>query len=439
MAVDANVIIYERIKEELRLGKTIKTALADGFKHSYAAIIDANVTTILSSLALAYYGLGPIKGFAVVLLIGICTSLFTAVLVSRMIFDYWIGKGKNVTFWIEPTKDFLAHLHIDWLKKRKIAYSFSVGFILIGVVSIFTRGFDLSVDFKGGYSYNVQFDKSIKADQENIVKTLSQSFGSAPVVKSIDAVNTFNITTSYLIDDNSESAHDQVNAKLFEGINNMVGGNLDQASFMDTDSKGTHITSSAKVGPTIADDIKQSSVYAGIVAILLIFLYILVRFNKWQYSLGVVVAAIHDAMFVLVSFSLFRTIMPFSMELDQTFIAALLTIIGYSINDTIVTFDRIRENINIHTNKSKEEIINMSINQTMSRTLITVLTVFLVSISLLFLGGASIKGFAFALVIGLLAGTFSSIFIATPLLVDLSGDLKPKSVMHSYKKTAKVD
>lgn len=440
MAVDANVIIYERIKEELRIGKSIRNAVADGFKHSYAAIIDANLTTVLSSLALAYYGLGPIKGFAVVLLIGIGTSMFTAILVSRLIFDWWMGKGKNVTFWIEPTKDFLAHLHVDWLAKRKVAYMFSVGFILVGIISIFTRGFDLSVDFKGGYSYNVAFDSGKTIDQEEIVKALTSTFGSAPVVKSIDAVNTYNITTSYLIDDNSTAAHDQVSAKLFEGINTLVGGNLDQASFMETDSKGTHVTSSSKVGPTIADDIKKSSIYAGILAVILIFLYILVRFNKWQYSLGVVVAAIHDALFVLVSFSLFRGLLPFSMELDQTFIAALLTIIGYSINDTIVTFDRIRENFNLHTNKTKEEIVNMSINQTMSRTLITVLTVFLVSIALLFLGGASIKGFAFALVIGLLAGTFSSIFIATPLLVDLSGDLKPRNtMMHSFKKTAKVD
>lgn len=439
MAVDANVIIYERIKEELRLGKSLKNSIADGFKHSLSAIIDANVTTVLSSLALAYYGLGPIKGFAVVLLIGIGTSLFTAILVSRLIFDWWLAKGKSVTFWIEPTKDFLAHLHIDWLSKRKAAYMFSVGFILIGIISIFTRGFDLSVDFKGGYSYNVQFDNAQKVDQEEIVKALTTSFGSAPVVKSIDAVNTYNITTSYLIDDNSTAAHDQVSAKLFEGINAMSGGNLQLASFLETDSKGTHITSSAKVGPTIADDIKKSSVYAGILSLVLIFLYILVRFSKWQYSLGVVVAAIHDALFVLVSFSLFRGLLPFSMELDQTFIAALLTIIGYSINDTIVTFDRIRENFSLHVGKTKYEIVNMSINQTMSRTLITVLTVFLVSISLLFFGGASIKGFAFALVIGLLAGTFSSIFIATPLLVDLSGDLSPKSsTIHSFKKTSHV-
>ncbi|MEP6647239.1 MAG: protein translocase subunit SecDF [Saprospiraceae bacterium] len=439
MAVDANVIIYERIKEEIRTGKSLKSSIADGFKHSYSAIIDANVTTILSSLALIWFGLGPIKGFAVVLLIGILTSMFTAILVSRMIFDWWLAKGRSITFWIPPTKDFLAHLTIDWLSKRKYAYMFSIGFVVIGLISIFVRGFDLGVDFKGGYSYNVEFKTDQKIDQEALTAALTKSFGSAPTVKSIDASNTYNVTTSYLIDDVSTAAHDQVGAKLFEGVNELLGGNLDKASFMQTDFTGTHITSSSKVGPTIADDIKKSSIYAGIMAVFLIFMYILIRFSKWQYSLGVVVSAIHDALFVLVSFSLFRGFLPFSMELDQTFIAALLTIIGYSINDTIVTFDRIRENFNLYTGKTKHEILNISINQTMSRTLITVLTVFMVSLALLFFGGASIKGFAFALVVGLLTGTYSSIFVASPLLADLSGDIKPKSsAMHSFKRTAKV-
>lgn len=439
MAVDANVIIYERIKEEIRTGKSLKSSIADGFKNSYSAIIDSNLTTILSSIALIWFGLGPIKGFAVVLLIGIITSMFTAILVSRMIFDWWIAKGRTITFWIPPTKDFLAHLQIDWLSKRKYAYMFSIGFVLIGIISIFVRGFELGVDFKGGYSYNIAFDKSEKINDDALRAALTTSFGSAPTVKSIDTYNTFNVTTSYLIDDNSTEAHNQVSTKLFEGVNALVGGKLEMANFMQTDFIGTHVTSSSKVGPTIADDITKSSIYAGIMAIFLIFVYILIRFSKWQYSLGVVVSAIHDAVFVLVSFSLFRGLLPFSMELDQTFIAAILTIIGYSINDTIVTFDRIRENFNLYTGKTKHEIINISINQTMSRTLITVLTVFLVSLALLFFGGASIKGFAFALVIGLLTGTYSSIFVASPLLADLSGDIKPKSsTVHSFKRTAKA-
>ncbi|MEO6132960.1 MAG: protein translocase subunit SecDF [Saprospiraceae bacterium] len=439
MAVDANVIINERIKEEIRAGKSLKSAIADGYKNSYSAIVDANVTTILSSIALIWFGLGPIKGFAVVLLIGILTSMFTAVLISRMIFDWWLAKGRSVTFWIPSTKDFLAHINVDWLSKRKYAYCASIAFVVIGMISIFVRGFDLGVDFKGGYSYNVEFKTDQKIDQDVLTNALTKTFGSAPTVKSIDASNTFNVTTSYLIDDVSTEAQQQVSAKLFEGVNSIMGGNLDQASFMQTDFKGTHITSSSKVGATIADDITKSSIYAGIMAVFLIFVYILFRFTKWQYSLGVVIAAVHDALFVLVSFSLFRGFLPFSMELDQTFIAALLTIIGYSINDTIVTFDRIRENFNLYTGKTKYEILNISINQTMSRTLITVFTVFMVSLALLFFGGASIKGFAFALVIGLLTGTYSSIFVASPLLADLSGDIKPKAAtLHSFKKTAKV-
>ncbi len=439
MAVDANVIIYERAKEELRAGKSLKTAISDGFKNSYSAIIDANVTTILSALALAYFGLGPIKGFAVVLLIGVLSSMFTAVLIGRLIFEWWTAKGRTISFWTESTKNLFSHINIDWLGKRKIAYIGSSAFILIGMISIFTRGLELGVDFRGGYSYNIAFDKTEKVDVDALRNALTASFGTAPIVKSVDAVNTYNITTSYLIDDNSNEAQNQVNTKLFEGINSISGGKLQKESFMQTDFSGTHITSSAKVGPTIADDIKKSSFYAGIVALILIFVYILIRFNKWQYSLGAVLAIFHDALVVLVSFSLFRGLLPFSMEVDQTFIAAILTVIGYSINDTVVIFDRIRENFGLYTGKTKNEILNLSINVTMSRTLITSLTVFFVVLALLFFGGASIKGFAFALVIGLISGTYSTIFIATPILADLTGEIKPKSsVMHSFKRTAKV-
>ena len=439
MAVDANVVIYERVKEELRAGKSLKTAISDGFKNSYSAIIDANVTNILSALALAYFGLGPIKGFAVVLLIGVVSSLFTAVLIGRLIFEWWTAKGRTISFWTEPTKNLFSNINIDWLGKRKIAYICSSIFIIIGFISIFTRGFDLGVDFKGGYSYNVAFDKSEKIDVEQLRTALTTSLGAPPIVKSVDAVNTYNITTSYLIDDVSTEAQQRVNAKIFEAVNSVSGGDLDSASFMQTDFSGTHISSSAKVGPTIADDIKKSSFYSGILALVLIFVYILIRFNKWQYSLGAILATFHDALVVLVSFSLFRGLLPFSMEIDQTFIAAILTVIGYSLNDTVVIFDRIRENFNLYTGKTKAEIINMSINVTMSRTLITSLTVFFVVLALFFFGGASIKGFAFALVIGLLSGTYSTIFIAAPVLVDLTGEIKPKSAtQHSFKRTAKV-
>jgi len=439
MAVDANVIIYERAREELRAGKSLKSSITDGFKNSYSAIIDANVTTILSALVLAYFGLGPIKGFAVTLLIGVLFSFFTAVIVGRMIIEWWISKGNTIGFSTKLTENTFANINVDWLSKRKMAYIGSGIFITIGLISMFTRGFELGVDFRGGYSYNVQFEKGVDVDLEKLRASLTTSFGGAPIVKAIDAVNTYNVTTSYLIDDPSPEAQSQVNAKLFEGVKAVIGGDLTIENFMVTDYSGTHVTSSAKVGPTIADDIKKSSFYAGIVAMLLIFLYILVRFNKWQYSFGAVLAVFHDALVVLSVFSLFRGLLPFSMEVDQTFIAAILTVIGYSINDTVVIFDRIRENFNLHTNKTKYEILNMSLNTTMSRTLITSLTVFFVVLALFFFGGASIKGFAFALVVGLISGTYSTIFIAAPVLADLSGEIKPSSAtIHSYKKTSHV-
>lgn len=438
MAVDANVIIYERVREELRVGKSLRTAIADGFRNSYSAIIDANVSTILVAMVLAYFGLGPIKGFAVVLIIGILSSLFTAVLIGRMVIDWWVAKGRNITFSTKPTENQFANINVDWLGKRKIAYICSGIFILIGLVSMFTRGFELGVDFRGGYSYNIEFDKNINVDAFR--SELTKSFGTAPIVKSIDAANTYNVTTSYLINDSSPTAQGEVNTKLHEAVNVISGGNLTKEQFMQSDFSGTHVSSSAKVGPTIADDIKKSSFYAGIFALLVVFIYILIRFNKWQYSLGAVLALIHDALVVLSAFSLFKGLLPFSMEVDQTFIAAILTVIGYSLNDTVVIFDRIRENFNLYTGKTKNEILNLSINQTMSRTLITSLTVLFVVVALLVFGGDSIKGFAFALVIGLISGTYSTIFIAAPVLADLTGEIKPtSSVIHSYKRTAKAN
>ena len=437
MAVDANVIIYERVREELRSGKSLRSSISEGFKHSYSAIIDSNVTTILTALVLAYFGLGPIKGFAVVLIIGILSSLFTAVLLGRLIIDWWVEKGRGITFWTETTKNVFSHINVDWLSKRKIAYVASGVFILIGIISMFVRGFELGVDFKGGYSYNVEFQEKIDLDQFR--NELTKTFGSAPIVKSVDAANTYNITTSYLIDDNSEAAQDSVNSKLYEAVRVVTGEDLSQEAFMQSDYSGTHVTSSAKVGPTIADDIKKSSYYAGFFALLLVFIYILIRFSKWQYSLGAVLALIHDSLVVLSAFTLFRGILPFSLEIDQTFIAALLTVIGFSLNDTIIIFDRMRENFGLYANKTKNEILNLSINVTMARTLITSLTVLFVVLALLLFGGASIKGFAFAMVVGVISGTYSTIFIAAPVLADLTGEIKPKSsVIHSFKKTAKV-
>ncbi len=438
MAVDANVIIYERVKEELRAGKSLLASIQDGFSNSYSAIIDANVTTILTAIVLAYFGLGPIKGFAVVLIIGVISSLFTAVLVGKWLIDTWTSKGRSISFWMGWSKNILANLQVDWLGKRKIGYAISGIIILGGIISMVTRGFDLGVDFKGGYSYNIEFPTNVEVDASTLKSGLEDYFGSAPTVKAVSVENTFNVVTSYNIDDTDETAASKVMAKLHEGIAAITGSDVPLTTFENADAAGTlHVVSSSKVGPTIADDIKNSSIKAGVFALLLIFLYIFIRFSKWQYSLGAVMALFHDSAIVLGLFSILWGIVPFSLEIDQAFIAAILTIIGYSINDTVVVFDRIREYMGIYTNKTKDEVINMAINSTFSRTVITSLTTLLVVGTLFLFGGGSIRGFAFALLIGILVGTYSSIFVATPIVRDLSDDLKVSSSSSAAKSSDK--
>ena len=429
MAVDANVIIFERIREELRAGKTLRTAIGDGFKHSYSAIIDANVTTILVAIVLAWFGLGPIKGFAVVLIIGVISSLITAVLMGRLLIDWWTGRGKELSFWTGWSKNWLANLNIDWLGKRKMAYVLSGVLLAASIGSILTRGFEFGVDFKGGYSYNIELEESLNVSPEDLRTAFETSFeGALTTVKAVDLANTFNVTTSYLIDESGNEAQDVVTKALHAGVEAAAGGSLDFENFKNPDGNGSHLTSSSKVGATIADDIKSSSYKAAIFALILIFLYILLRFTKWQYSLGAVIALLHDSIIVMGIFSLFHGVFPFSMEIDQAFIAALLTVIGYSINDTVVVFDRIREFLGIYINRSKTEVINMAVNTTFSRTVITSLTtLFVVSILFIF-GGGSIKGFAFALLIGILVGTYSSVFVATPIVHDFTDEMVSKKV-----------
>ncbi len=434
MAVDANVIIFERVREELRAGKTLLSSIADGFKNSYSAIIDANVTTLLSSFVLAYFGLGPIKGFAVVLIIGVISSLLTAVLFGKLMIDGYTSKDRNLTFWTGASKNAFANLKIDWIGKRKIAYVISGVLITAGIISMATNGFDLGVELKGGYSYNVQFaDDQLTNDQ--VGTGLAEFFeGSAPLVKSVSTANTFQIVTDYKIEEQGQEAADEVTAALYNGVKQLTGGSYTLEQFSDAEATGIpHITASSKVGPTIADDIKKSSYQAGIIALLLIFFYIFIRFNKWQYSLGAVAALFHDSLIVLGIFSLCWKFMPFTLEIDQAFIAAILTVIGYSINDTVVVFDRIREFLGIYTNKSKDEVINMAINSTFSRTVITSFTTLLVVGILFLFGGGSIKGFAFAILIGVLVGTYSSIFVATPIVRDFSGELKAKKTVDTKK------
>ena len=428
MAVDVNVIIFERVREELRVGKPLWTSIENGFKYSYSAIIDANVTTILVGIILAYFGLGPIKGFAVVLIIGVLLSLFTGVLVSKLMFEYWVKtKDKNISFWTSMTKNAFTNMNIDWLGKRKIAYVISGILLVISLASIFTRGFELGVDFKGGYSFNIEFDGVDEVKAQDIRDALTASFGNTPIVKAVDSKNTFNVVTSYMIKDNSEGATDKVISKMFEGLSSKYKG-MDKDKFVkEFTTDAVHITSSTKVGPTIADDITRSSLLAGIFALIAIFLYIFIRFAKWEYSLGAVVALFHDSFIILGAFSLFHGWVPWSMEIDQAFIAAILTVIGYSINDTVVVFDRIREFLGLHRDEPVDKIMNDSINTTFSRTIITSLTTFFVVLVLFLFGGSSIKGFAFALLLGIIVGTYSSIFVASPIVRDLAKDLKPKA------------
>ncbi|MBK8491002.1 MAG: protein translocase subunit SecDF [Saprospirales bacterium] len=422
MAVDANVIIYERIREELRAGKSLSMSITDGFAHSYSAIIDANVTTLLTAIVLAYFGLGPIKGFAVVLFIGILSSLFTAVLVSRLVIDWWTSKGRSISFWSKLTENSLSNVNVDWMGKRKFAYMFSGTLILIGILSFAIKGFELGVDFKGGYSYNIEFAQDIEV--QSVRDALTTTFGATPVVKAVDTRNTYNVVTSYNIEDSSPEAAEKVVAKLFEGIQSISADKLDFEKFQQTDAEGvTHVTSSTKVGPTVADDIKVSAFYAAIFALLLIFLYIFIRFSKWQYSAGAVGALFHDVLITLGAFSILHGVVPFSLEVDQAFIAAILTVIGYSINDTVIVFDRIREYIATYTGKSRDEVLNAAINSTLSRTMITSLTTFFVVFVLFLFGGGSIKGFSFAILVGIAIGTYSSIFVATPIMADLSKDI----------------
>ena len=424
MAVDANVIIYERIREELRAGKTTALAIKDGFQQSYSAIIDANVTTLLTALVLNYWGLGPIKGFAVVLMIGIFTSLFTAVLVTRLIIDARLNSGGGLNFSTGFSERVLAAVDVDWMSKRKIGYAVSGVLIVVSLASIFTRGFDLGVDFTGGYSYTVAFvGEDVERDElESVLVGAFQN--ESTVVKAVDAVNTYNITTSYLVDDPAEDASDRVEAALFGGVQELDPGlTLDRFTTADLASS-TRIVSSTKVGPTIADDIRNSSLKSGVFALILIFLYLFIRFSRWEFSAGAVAALFHDVIITLGMFSLFHGVLPFSMEIDQAFVAAILTVIGYSVNDTVIVFDRIREFIHTYTGRSKQEIFNLAINSTLSRTVITSMTTLFVVLILFLFGGASIRGFAFALLIGILVGTYSSIFVASATVNDLVKDIK---------------
>ena len=418
MAVDANVLIYERIREELRQGRRLREAIKKGYERAFAAIFDSNLTTFFTAMFLYIFGQGPLKGFAIVLMIGIATSFFSAVYISRVIIEWMVRKGDEAKVSFETFASWSVgrNTNFDFIANRKKAYIFSSVFIVIGLILVAFQGLNLGVDFKGGRSYIVSFSQPVEATR---LKTdLTAGFeGSSTEVKNYDGNNVVKVTTSYLIDDDSDGADDNVKVALVQGVEKATG-----KKFIENDQKvdDTHfaISSSTKVGATIADDIKNSAFTSGALAFLSIFLYILFRFRKWQYSTGAIVALIHDALFTISAFAIAR-VLGFSLEIDQVFVAALLTIIGYSINDTVIIFDRIREFMNLGTSHEREKIFNSAINSTLSRTLITSGTVLLVVIVLFIFGGEVLRGFSFALIIGVIIGTYSSIFIASPLVVDL--------------------
>ncbi len=421
MAVDANVIIYERIKEEIRAGKGIRLAIDDGYKNAYSAIIDGNVTTLLTGIVLYTFGTGPVQGFATTLIIGLLTSLFTAIFISRMIFIYLLDKNKTVVFDTKLTRNFLANTNFNFLNMRKTAYTISIILVIVSLASLTFRGLNYGVDFTGGRTYLVRFDQDVTVNE--IRDALAIEFTEAvPEVKTFGPNRQVKITTKYMIEDDGREVDSIIQTMLFKSLEQFYQTDINYNDFtsdQEADDKLIGILSSQKVGPTIADDIRNKAVTAIIISLVIIFGYIAIRFRKWQYGLAGIIALFHDTIIVLGIFSLFYNILPFSMEIDQAFIAAILTIIGYSINDTVIIFDRIRENVSLHPKKLLRININDGLNSTLMRTFNTSGTTALVLIIIAIFGGEVIRGFVFALLVGILIGTYSSVFNASPIVFDL--------------------
>ena len=413
MSIDANVIIFERIREELRNGKALTQAIHDGFSHAITSVLDANITTFLTGAVLFIFGSGPIKGFATTLMIGIITTIFTAVFITRLLIDWYAAKGKDLSFSTSLTKNLLANVNVDFLSKRKLWYAISGILILISLGSMFTRGFDQGIDFVGGRSYQVRFKNPVET--QKVASLLKKSLGSVEV-KTFGAANQVRISTKYKYNDESTQTDNEIQEILYKDLQPVMGEQISYDEFMS--GEGLGVMKSDKTGPSIAEDIKSSAVWAIIGSLIIIFGYILVRFRKWQFSMGAVAALTHDVIITLGAFSLLYSVMPFSLEIDQQFIAAILTVIGYSLNDTVIIFDRIREEIG----KSgwSAQTLNHAISTTLSRTLNTSLTTLLTLLAIFIFGGETLRGFMFAMIIGVVVGTYSSIFVATPLVYDSS-------------------
>jgi len=413
MAVDVNVIIFERIKEELAIGKTYQQAVDDGYKRSYAPVLDGHVTSLITAVILYIFGVGPILGFATTQILALLLSLFSGILISRLITDIYMHRGRHFNYFTNISKKIFKKAHFDFIKIRKVTYIISGFFILAGLAS-FIHGFDYGVEFSGGRSYTIQFDQPHQVSE--VREKLHKHLGNFPVVKTIGSSDKLNITTDYLIERSGKEVDAIVLDKLFTGLKseNLLPADLNIDVFT-----GKYIEKSDKVEPSISRDLVNGAKWATIISIIAIFLYIFARFRKWQYSIGTIVSLVHDAAIVLAIFSFFKDIVPFALEIDQHFIAALLTVIGFSMNDTVIVFDRIREYFRKTPNANRKDVVNSAINDTLSRTVMTSVTVFITVLILFIFGGEALRGFAFAMMIGVAAGTYSSIFVASPILIDL--------------------
>ncbi|HPH62766.1 MAG TPA: protein translocase subunit SecDF [Paludibacteraceae bacterium] len=441
MAVDANVLIYERTREELRTGKQIWKAVADGYGNAFSAIIDSNVTTILTGIILFVFGTGPIRGFATTLIIGITCSFFTAIFITRLIYDWLLKKEKyqNLTFTTNFTKNWFQNVHFDFIGKRKTFYILSLAFVAIALTSLAVQGLKPGIDFSGGRNYIVRFENPVNT--VDVSNKLDGKFGEdhASVI-TIGEANQVRISTNYKIEDESENIDNEIETILYDNLKEMCNSNVTKELFVHRYVKnGDNVTaagedgettfgiqSSQKVGPTMADDIKTAAYWAVILAVIAIGLYILVRFRNIAFSVGAVASLAHDALFILGIYSLLYTIVPFSMEVDQSFIAAILTVIGYSINDTVVIFDRIRENLHLYPGRDNKEVFNTSMNTTLGRTFSTSMSTLVVLIAIFLFGGETIRGFIFAMLIGIIVGTYSTLFIASPIAYDIATRKKKK-------------
>ncbi|MDD3490379.1 MAG: protein translocase subunit SecF, partial [Paludibacter sp.] len=422
MAVDGNVIIYERIREELRAGKTMNRAITDGYKNAISAIVDGQLTTFITGVVLSVFGTGPIKGFANTLMIGIVTSFITSVFLTRLMLEMYAKreKAKELPFTTNITKNWFQGLSINFIGLRKVAYAISGVLILVSVISFATRGLSLGVDFSGGRNYVVRFDEPVKtAEVRDMLE--GQFEGAGVQVITIGSENQVRISTKYKIEENSETVDNEIEEKLYQGLKPLLKADVTKDVFVDA-----NIQSSQKVGPTIADDIKTAAVWAVIFALLAIGLYIFIRFREFSYALGATLALVHDAVITIGSFSLLYSIMPFSMEIDQSFIAAILTVVGYSVNDTVIIFDRIRENVGLYPKRDRQTVMNDAINSTLSRTFSTSMSTLVVLIAIFVLGGETIRGFVFAMLFGIAIGTYSSVFVASPITYEIYKRLRKK-------------